>query len=163
MAKYQPKKNKRGRQGEGGGRPSKKDSLDLGMIETLYGFGLIDEQIAELLKIAPNTIKNWNEDEKFLAARKRGKAISDDRVERSLYERATGYSHLDTDIRVVEGKIVTTEIIKHYPPDTTACIFWLKNRKRAEWRDKQEIEHSASGSIMAAVAAHLSGEGKKEK
>ncbi len=46
-----------------GGRPSKKDSLDLGMIETLYGFGLIDEQIAELLKIAPNTIKNWNKDE----------------------------------------------------------------------------------------------------
>jgi hypothetical protein len=33
---------------------------------------------------------------------------------------------------------------EHYPPDTTACIFWPKNRRRDKWRDKHEIEHDVS-------------------
>ena len=45
-------------------------------------------------------------------------------------------------IRVVDGAIAMTPIRKVYPPDTTAAIFWLKNRKPEEWRDKQAVEHS---------------------
>ena len=59
-------------------------------------------------------------------------------VSASLYQRALGYSHDDVDIKVVRGKIVKTKIRKHYPPDTTAAIFWLKNRQKHNWRDKQE-------------------------
>lgn len=147
--KKSPKKPKRGRQGEGGGRPSKKTKLiagtlplDMGMIETLYGFGMIDEQVAQVIGISIDALNDWKKDEKFLLALKAGKRISDDRVERSLYERATGYSHPDVDIRQYEGQVIKTEIIKHYPPDPTSMIFWLKNRRRAEWRDKQEVEHS---------------------
>lgn len=32
-----------------------------------------------------------------------------------------------------------TPLTKHYPPDTTACIFWLKNQKPKEWHDRTEL------------------------
>ena len=41
---------------------------------------------------------------------------------------------------MVNGQIVITPTIKHYPPDTTAGIFWLKNRQRDKWRDKPEAD-----------------------
>src|SRR6516225_6395600 len=56
----------------------------------------------------------------------RGKAPADERVVVSLYQRALGYDH--------NGK--------HYPPDVTACIFWLKNRAPEEWRDRREEHHT---------------------
>ena len=52
--------------------------------------------------------------------------------------------------KVPSGEIVQTQIRKYYPPDTTAGIFWLKNRKPAEWRDKQEVEHSGNVTIQAS-------------
>ena len=115
------KKPKRGRQGEGGGRPSKKDTLDMGMIETLYGFGLTDAQITTALDINETTLANWKKDERFLRALKKGKEISDDRVVRSLYERATGFTHPEDDIRIVDGEVKITQVLKHYPPDTGAA------------------------------------------
>lgn len=69
-----------------------------------------------------------DENEAFCQALKAGKAESDDRVERSLFARATGYEHDEVDIRVVGGAIVQTPIRKYYPPDTTACIFWMRYR-----------------------------------
>ena len=151
-----PKKpGKKNHQGEGGGRPSKKTTLDFGMIETFYGFGLIDEQICKALDISVPTLENWKKDEKFLEAIKKGKEIADNRVVRSLYDRATGYSHREDDIRVVDGQIVITETVKHYPPDPTSMIFWLKNRKRAEWRDRQEVEHDIAGNLADLMRIHL--------
>jgi hypothetical protein len=139
------------------GRPSKKNTLDFEMIETFYGFGLIDEQICKALDITEKTLANWKKDEAFLQAIKRGKAISDNRVERSLYDRAMGYSHLEDDIKVVDKEIVITPTVKHYPPDTTAIIFWLKNRKRAEWRDKHDFEHDITGNLADILRQHLAG------
>ncbi len=72
----------------------------------------------------------------FLESLKGGKTLADAEVASKLFHRATGYEHEDTDIRVVNGEIIQTPIIKHYPPDTTAAIFWLKNRQPAKWRDK---------------------------
>ncbi|HPJ97016.1 MAG TPA: hypothetical protein PK022_06870 [Syntrophales bacterium] len=136
-----------GKRGPKPGTMSRKGVIDLSRLETLYSIGLIDAQVCKVLEITEQTLSLYKKDDKLFAAIKRGKQVADDRVERALYERATGYSHPDTDIRVVDGKIVTTEIIKHYPPDTTACIFWLKNRRRAEWRDKQEVEHSGNLTV----------------
>lgn len=121
------------------GRPSKLTNLDLGMIEVLYSYGLTDAMIANALGVRENTIENWKKDEAFLAALKKGKEVSDQRVEKALYDRATGYDTVETDIRVVNGAIVKTDLIKHFPPDPTSMIFWLKNRKRDQWRDKQEV------------------------
>jgi len=120
-------------------KPSKKDNLDLGMIETLYGMGLIDEQISKVLDISVASLNLYKKDENILESIKKGKAIADNRVVRSLYERATGYSHPEDQINVIQGQIVITPTIKHYPPDTTACIYWTKNRMREEWMDKQDV------------------------
>ncbi len=87
-----------------------------------------------------NTWKTRHVD--FLQAIKAGKTEADDRVERALYHRAVGYSH-EVEKPMVIGKAV--QIVRYterYPPDTTACIFWLKNRNPEEWRDKvvQEMQ-----------------------
>jgi len=57
----------------------------------------------------------------------------------ALYERAIGYTAPDCHVSQYKGIVTVTPFEKHFPPDTTACIFWLKNRKPAEWRDRSEV------------------------
>ena len=72
---------------------------------------------------------------------KDAKAQADSAVEKSLYQRAIGYSHPDVHISTHEGRVIVTPITKHYPPDTTACIYWTKNRRPDLWRDVQRVHH----------------------
>ena len=68
---------------------------------------------------------------------KAGKSQADAEVADRLFKRATGYSHKDTKFATFEGKITDAkEFTKHYPPDTIACIFWLKNRRPELWRTR---------------------------
>lgn len=116
--------------------------------EKLCKLGATDMELADFFCVDKATVNRWkSEFPDFCASVKTGKVDADERVERSLFARATGYEHEDVDIRVVEGAIVQTHIRKHYPPDTTAGIFWLKNRRPKEWRDKQEMEHSGSVTV----------------
>lgn len=111
----------------------------------LCRLGLIDKEIAEFFGVSEQTINAWKlKSEEFLEALKDGKTFADAQVADKLFHRATGYSHPDVDIRVIDGQIVQTPLVKHYAPDTTACIFWLKNRDKARWRDKLETEHSGN-------------------
>ncbi len=55
-----------------------------------------------------------------------------------MYERATGYSHAEDKIFNDGGEPLIVPTTKHYPPDATSAIFWLKNRQPAKWRDKTE-------------------------
>jgi len=104
-------------------------------------FGATDVEIAKVMDVNQHTINYWKRTKpEFLNALNQGKLTKDEQVERSLFERATGYSHPDVDIRVVDHEIVKTEITKHYPPDATSCIFWLKNRQRQKWADVQRSE-----------------------
>ena len=106
-------------------------------------------EVADFFHIDVRTLYRWkNESPKFCQALKAGKAAADERVERSLFARALGYEHDEVDIRMFEGRIIQTPIRKIYPPDTTAAIFWLKNRKPDQWRDKQEIDHSGSVNVQ---------------
>lgn len=112
--------------------------------------GLINEQIAKNIGISVKTLYEWkNKYIQFSNALKKGKEVVDIEVENALLKRALGYQYKETTKeRAQVGKdsrgnpiydlVVTKEIVKHQPPDTTAQIFWLKNRKPAEWRDKQE-------------------------
>lgn len=128
-----------------GGRPSKYKPEFVEQARKLVQLGATDAELADFFEVAISTVSLWKvQHEEFSEALKLGKEISDKRVEESLYHRAMGYSHEDTDIRVIDGCVVETPIIKHYPPDTTAAIFWLKNRKPTDWRDKRDIEHSGS-------------------
>lgn len=102
--------------------------------------GATNAELAELLEVSLATIYNWKlEHKEFLDALNLGKEISDKRVEKSLYDRAMGYSHMETKVFCNNGEITTTDVMKHYPPSDVACIFWLKNRRPDDWRDKQEV------------------------
>lgn len=111
--------------------------------------GATDQELADFFEVTARTIYRWKATQHaFCQALKAGKSEADDRVERSLFARATGYEHDEVDIRVVNGAIVQTPIRKFYPPDTVAGIFWLKNRRKEEWRDK--IDHQHSGLVELA-------------
>lgn len=123
------------------GRPSLySDAIALRAIELAVS-GKTDVQIAESLKIPPLTFIGWKERHPdFALALKRAKDVADDEVERTLRERALGYSHKAIKFFCHEGVIISEEYIEHYPPDTGACIFWLKNRRPERWREKQRDE-----------------------
>lgn len=122
------------------GRPTlfKKEYCQLATNYCLLG--ATDPQLAVYFDVAESTIHNWKNDHpEFLEAIKAGKEDADANVAKSLYQRALGYSHKDTDIRVLDGKIAKTPITKHYPPDTKAAVFWLNNRQKKLWRESKEI------------------------
>jgi hypothetical protein len=121
------------------GRPSGLTPERVKQAEKLAKLGATDQEVADFFEISRMTVTRWKESSPaFCAALKAGKAPADDRVERSLYSRATGYEHDEVDIRVVGGEVVQTPIRKFYPPDTVACIFWLKNRRPDKWRAQPE-------------------------
>ena len=112
--------------------------------------GATNVELAKIFGVAEATMYNWcNEHPEFLEAIKAAKKKHDDHcVKVSLRRRAVGYSHEDVHISNYQGVITQTKIIKHYPPDPTSAIFWLKNRDPANWRDKQELEHSGSMGVI---------------
>jgi hypothetical protein len=134
------------------GRPS---SLKPEMVEQarkLCEFGATDKELADFLKVDVATIYRWKLDSpEFCEALKLGKEAADERVEKSLYHRAIGYSHPAVKIFNDEGEPLLVDYIEHYPPDTTAAIFWLKNRKRAEWRDAGPLDPEALRAVFLGI------------
>lgn len=130
------------------GRPSKYQPEYAEQAIKLCLLGATDAQLADFFKVSVSTLNLWKiEHPEFSASIKTPKSEADKRVERSLYLRANGYEHDDVDIRVIDGQVIQTPIRKHYPPDTGAAIFWLKNRNPDKWREKQELEHSGSVTV----------------
>lgn len=102
--------------------------------------GATDREVAQALQVSEQTLNTWkHKHPAFLESLKLGKDSSDKRVEVSLYKRANGYSFDSEKIFQVEGKALRVPFVEHVPPDTTACIFWLKNRKPLEWRDRKAV------------------------
>lgn len=109
--------------------------------------GATDQEIAETLGVSERTFYSWcHEHPEFLQATKVGKEAADQRVERSLYRRALGYSHESVKIFMPAGAKypVYAPFTEHYPPDTQAASLWLRNRQPEKWRDKTEVEHSGT-------------------
>lgn len=108
-------------------------------------WGATDVELADFFDVSVRTLYRWkNNFPEFCQALKISKAPADERVERSLFERAVGYERDEVDIRVVGGEVVQTTVRRFYPPDTTAAIFWLKNRRADAWRDKVDLEHGGT-------------------
>lgn len=105
--------------------------------------GLTNEQIAENMGVDRSTLYEWQKTySDFSDALKRGKEVVDRQVENALLKRSLGYSYKEVtrELNIETGNLVVTkEVTKEVAPDTTAQIFWLKNRKPKEWRDKQEV------------------------
>lgn len=124
--------------------------------------GFTDAQIGVVFNVQAQSIRIWRKKyPAFDNALKKAKQTADEQVEQALFKRAMGYEHPDVDIRTVaigDGRstIVQTPIIKHYAPDTTACIFWLKNRQPNKWRDRTEHTGDEGGAIKVEVDYDLS-------
>lgn len=99
--------------------------------------GLTDEQLAEKIGINRATLYDWKKKYPNISdALKKGKEIVDIRVENALLKRALGYSYTEVMDETSEDGVKHRETVKFIPPDTTAQIFWLKNRRPDKWRDK---------------------------
>lgn len=106
--------------------------------------GLTNDEIAQKLGISTSTLYNWQKKYvEFLEALKKGKQVVDAKVEKALLKRALGYDYEEIKVTVNEsGQKKVEKTKKQVKPDTTAQIFWLKNRLPDKWRDKHEIDQN---------------------
>lgn len=124
--------------------------------------GLTNEQVAANMGITRQTLRVWMSTYPSIsAALKSGKEVADIQVENALFKAALGYEYEEVTqeplynndghpIRDETGEpvIATTKIVrKQVQPNTTAQIFWLKNRRPEQWRDKRELDAKVSGSL----------------
>jgi hypothetical protein len=141
-----------------GGRPTSYRAAYADQVRKLCELGATDVELADFFKVTINTIGAWkSRHPEFLQALKAGKEAADDRVERSLYQRANGYTYDAVKIFPPRGKgrkPIVVPYREHVPPDTTAAIFWLKNRRRDEWRDKQETDITGAVTINVVQRAN---------
>lgn len=127
------------------------------MIQGWARDGLIDEQIAHNMGIKRQTLYEWeNRFPDIADAIKKGKAPVDIQVENALLKRALGYEYEETITEVEElagghQKKHIRKVTKHCPPDTTAQIFWLKNRRPDRWRDKVEQVQTVGNELLESL------------
>lgn len=102
--------------------------------------GATHEDIANAMGINVSTLYAWsNAHEEISNALKTTKDFADIQIENALYKRAKGYTVKLIKQKVTkDGEVITYFDEQHIAPDTTAQIFWLKNRKPSIWRDKVE-------------------------
>lgn len=149
------------------GRPSSYRAEYAEQARKICLLGATDEFLANFFGISVATVNKWKEDHPdFSEALKDGKDRADAEVANSLYRRALGYScdavkivtvSRSSDPAKPEQKTVEHDLVayrEHYPPDTTACIFWLKNRQKHRWRDKHDVEHGGAdgGPIQVSIS-----------
>ena len=150
-AARQGKKPRRGTARKGGtdrtsaaakmGRPTKYDPKFAQIAASMCALGATDRDLAEAFGVTTVTVWNWQATHaEFFNALRVGKGTPDDKVERSLYQRAVGYTFHTEKIFHHRGKITRAEAIEHVPPDPGACKLWLCNRRPEEWREKFAAE-----------------------
>lgn len=129
-----------------GGRPTLYKAIYNTHALKLTILGATDKDLADFFEVNTDSIYEWKKRHpKFSESIRRGKIEADSNVATSLYKRANGYKFEEkkTDYEVVNGikKVVKQSITeKSLSPDTTAAIFWLKNRQPKLWRDTKNVE-----------------------
>lgn len=127
--------------------------------------GLADEQIAHNMGIASSTLYDWKKRYSEISEPlKRGKGVVDRQVENALLRRALGYEYEEVK-KKFEGGVITERTVtkKEVIPDVTAQIFWLKNRKPGDWRDKREPEDTTAIERLDRILAGLKAAAEKEQ
>lgn len=137
---------------------AKFEDLDLEAVRRLSEYGHTDDFMADFFKVPIHVWNYWKKSHpEFFKKLKGWKSVADDRVERALYERALGYEW-EEDAVVwdrYQKERVQVRLEKRLPPDTTACIFWLKNRRKGDWREKIEVAQQHTGEIKHNVEGQL--------
>ena len=123
----------------------------LTLLEGWARSGLTDEQIARNCRISRQTLNEWRNTYPAIAdALKKGKEVVDIEVENALLKRAMGYDYTESWEEIQpDGTVRARTMRKHMPADTTALIFWLKNRRPEVWREKQVVEVSEESLARA--------------
>ncbi len=97
------------------------------------------DEIAEIVGVTSRTLTNWmGKHQDLVLAVREARQVADGLVEAALFNRAIGYSHPATHFAAHEGCIISEDYKKHYPPDTQAAMFWLRNRQPKRWKEKTE-------------------------
>ena len=116
--------------------------------------GATHEELAGFFDVPAATLRDWLAAiPAFAAAVQAGMELADAEIADRLYQRALGYSHEAVRIFNHQGVPLKVPYVEHYPPDATACIFWLKSRQRDKWRDKVEHEHHAVTELLDCLDA----------
>jgi hypothetical protein len=136
------------------GAPTKFDPSYCEQVEKLCKLGATDKDIADFFQVVESTVNLWKlKHPEFSESIKKGKVMADMKVANKLFDRATGCTVLVQqafkvkEVAFEKGKrskeIERVEIVtlaQEQPPDTTAAIFWLKNRQRDKWKDKVDVD-----------------------
>ncbi len=124
--------------------------------------GATDAEVATAMRVSRKTINSWKKTyPSFALALNEGKDIADSKVERGLYNNAIGY-YVDEEERTIEvNKDGTTKLgdlrtkKRYVTGNTTAQIFWLKNRKKEQWRDVSKTEITGVDDKPVEVQVYL--------
>lgn len=112
--------------------------------------GLTFEQIAGNMGISRNTLQNWRKKSREIhEALRVSKEIADCHVENAMFKSAIGFYYKE---QVVTNKGEVVWVEKYEKPNTTAQIFYLKNRKPSVWTDRREIKHEAKIENVEYIA-----------
>lgn len=123
--------------------------------------GATDEEIAEAFHISARTLHRWKKTHpELLTALEEGKDVADAKVKRSLYQRAVGYEAkevtqiIEQDPATGTQRVSKTQVTtKHIVPDTMACMYWLNNRSKGEFSQRQEV--TLGGSVRTSPMEKL--------
>lgn len=140
------------------GRPTKYKAEYCTQATKLCRLGATDRELADFFEVDEKSINTWKKEHpQFLQSLKKGKIQADSEVADKLYRRALGYSVETVKIFSYEGTTFEHDYVEHYPPDTTACIFWLKNRRSDQWRDvsHQMLQDKAKKEIESLTDEQL--------
>jgi len=119
----------------GGRRPSQYHPDYVRIARSMARLGATNKEIAEALGISLSCLRAWRGTyKKFATAIKIGKEQANERVKEAMYEKACGYSYDDIEYKVVDKKLIGVPVVKHFPPDTRAGMFWLMNRDPENWK-----------------------------
>ena len=136
----------------GPGRPTKYKAEYAKQARKLCKLGATNAELADFFEVALSTVNLWAVTYKeFSDALKIGKDDYDDRVERSLAMSAIGYSCPETKVHVVDGCIVETTVIKHFPPHPGAAKLWLAHRRPDKWTIASTEDDDAPQAVEITI------------
>jgi len=140
-----------------GGRPTKYQAAYNEQARKLCLMGYTDKELANFFNVSESTLNLWKLNKKdFSESLKAGKEIADANVVASLYEKATGYSCIDTKFASHEGEITgEKEYTKNYPPCPISIKYWLNNRQPERFREKVEIQGDDSSKSRDELISKL--------
>lgn len=140
------------------GRPTKWSEEIRQRILMLAERGFTDKEMAFVIGVTDTSLNNWKiKYPSFFESLKDSKLIADQKVERALFEKATGYKYMtQKPVTVSDGKdsgshVELVDYEESIPPSDTSMIFWLKNRQPEKWRDKTEVNNNVSGGLSLTL------------